>query len=563
MKKITRVGLASFAALAMGLTACGGGGGGENTGGTGEEQNATDLTFDYNEQPYDKIKEGGTITTAITEINAQMNVWHADMTAYTRDLWEWYNPVALNFDAEGNVSPDPDYFTDISDEVKDGKTVVTYTINDKATFNDGTAIDWKAMEAAWKACGAIDEAYTCNSTDGYDKIESVEAGENDKQAVVTFKSEFPWWKGLFDTFLHPKALDNKVFQEGYVNEPHPEWGAGPYKVEKIDPTAGVAVFVPNDKWWGEDKGKLEKRVFQQMESQASINAFRNGQIDATGVATKERLEQIKDMEDIDVRRGSSPASRLLTLNSEGPLLGDDKVREAIYTAIDRQVIADINFQGLDYTEELPGSFLLFPYQEGYQDNFGEAVSFDVEKSKSLLEEAGWTEGAEGIREKDGEKLEINYPTFGDEPTTVATAKALQSMLKEAGIQLNIQEKASADFAKVMNAREFDMVFSGFLSSDPYGVAYACQIWCSESSLNRSGVGTPEIDKLLKEDMVAEGTEEGQTKVANEAEAEAFKRFGLMPMYGGPEIVAAKKGLANMGAGVFAVPRIQDIGWVEE
>lgn len=564
MKKRTRVGLALVSALAMGLTACGSGGGEGPGGPEGEGQTSTSMTSDYNVQPYENIKEGGTFTTPITEINAQMNLWHADMTAYTRDLWQWYNPQTLNWDAEGNVTPDPDYFSEISDEVVDGKTQVTYTINEQATFNDGTPIDFRAMESVWKACGGADEAYTCNSTDGYSQIESVTAGENDKQAVVTFKNEFPWWKGLFDSFLHPDAVAVDVFQEGYVNEPHPEWGAGPYKVEKIDATEGIAIFVPNEKWWGEDKGKLEQRIFQQMDSQASLNAFRNGQLDATDVASEERLTQVQDMEGIEIRRGNEPANRLLTLNGESPHLGDDKVREAVLTGIDRQVIADINFQGLDYTEELPGSFLLFPWQEGYQDNFGDAVSFDPEKAKTLLDEAGWTAPAEGeIREKDGEKLTLNYPTFSDSATTAATAKAFQSMMADIGVELNIQEKASADFATTMNNREFDMVASGFLSSDPYGVAYACQIWCSDSQLNRSAVGTPEIDKLLNEDMIAEGTEEGQTSVANEAEAEGFKRHGLMPLYGGPEIVAAKTGLANYGADVFGQVRIQDIGWVQE
>ena len=562
MKKFARVGLASVAALTMALSACGGGGEGGKTE-EGPALTSTEMAVDFNEQPYDKIKEGGTLTLPITEINAQMNTWHADSTAYTTTLWNWYNPVAIGFSADGEALPDPDYITDISDEVKDGKTVVTYTLNEDATFNDGTPIDWHALEAGWKACGELDEAFTCNSTDGYNQIESVTAGENDKQAVVTFKNEFPWWHGLFNTFLHPKAAEAKTFQEGYLNEPHPEWGAGPYKVEKMDPNEGVAVFVPNDKWWGEDKAKLEKVVYQQMESQAALNAFRNGQLDATAVGTQERLKQVDGMEGIEIRRGNDVANRLMMINSKAPMLDDIKVREAIFTAIDRQVIADIAFQGLNYTEELPGSLLYFPFQEGYQDNFGEAVTYDTEKAKKLLEEAGWAAGEDGIYAKDGKKLEINFPIFGDDPTTAAQSKAYQSMLKEAGIQLNIQEKASSDFAKVITAEEFDMVAMAFRSTDPYGPAYACQIWCSNSELNKSATGTPEIDKLLKEEMTAEGTEEGQAEVANKAEAEAFKTYGVMPTYAGPVIIAAKSGLANYGADVFGVQRPQDIGWVEE
>ena len=153
MKRINRVVGALAVSAALIATGCGGGGGDE---GDGPVQDATTAMVDYNQQPYEKIKEGGSVTTAITEINAQMNVWHADMTKYTRELWIWYNPQPLLYTAEGDVEADPDYFTEISDEVVDGKTQVTYTINEKAVFNDGTPIDWRALEAGWKACNGED-----------------------------------------------------------------------------------------------------------------------------------------------------------------------------------------------------------------------------------------------------------------------------------------------------------------------------------------------------------------------------------------------------------------------
>jgi peptide/nickel transport system substrate-binding protein len=63
--------------------------------------------------------------------------------------------------------------------------------------------------------------------------------------------------------------------------------AGPYQIQNFDKENGTITFVRNPKWWGK-AGRLDSRTFLTMESAASINAFKNGQLDATGVATKDR-----------------------------------------------------------------------------------------------------------------------------------------------------------------------------------------------------------------------------------------------------------------------------------
>ncbi|TLK57023.1 ABC transporter family substrate-binding protein, partial [Pseudomonas aeruginosa] len=94
------------------------------------------------------------------------------------------------------------YLTNVNAEEVDGKTVVTYDINPDAVFNDGTPIDWRVFETMWKFNNAENPDVVANSTDGYDQIESVTAGESDKQAVVTYKQAYPWWQALFDRVLH-------------------------------------------------------------------------------------------------------------------------------------------------------------------------------------------------------------------------------------------------------------------------------------------------------------------------------------------------------------------------
>ena len=450
---------------------------------------------DYNPLERDQIKDGGELTLPILEVPEQSNSLHGNAIVDGTTLWRWYNPQMTLADGDGTWHPNPAYLTNVNAEEVDGKTVVTYDINPDAVFNDDTPIDWRAFETMWKFSNAENPDVVANSTDGYDQIESVTAGESDKQAVVTYKQAYPWWQALFDRVLHPSVVDAQTFNEGYLKNPHPEWGAGPYKVDKFDYNSGTVSFVPNEKWWGE-KPKLDKVTYRQMESQATINAYQAGEVDAVEIANKDHLAVAKTVKDTVLRGTLRPSNYLVTLNAKTPTLEDVKVREAVFTGMDRETLAQVRFNGMDYTENLPGSFALFQNQKGYQDNFGGLVTYDQDKAKQLLDEAGWAEGSDGIREKDGKKLTLRYVTFGDSQLVKSTAAAMQKMMKDIGVDLQVAERPSSDFSQVIAEREFDVLTSGFVSYDPYGVAYFKQVYASDSELNKSGTGTPEMDQKI-------------------------------------------------------------------
>ena len=518
------------------------------------------LKGDYNSMERDQIKDGGELTLPIYEISEQSNSLHANSVMDTLTLWRWYNPQPVLFDGDGTWHPNPDYLTNVKDEEVDGKTVVTYDINPDAVFNDGTPIDWRAFETTWKVSNGENKDFSVSSTDGYELIESVTAGESDKQAVVTFKQPFAWWQALFNQFMHPAVSDPQTFNEGYLKNPHPEWGAGPYKVDQFDYNSGTVSFVPNEKWWGE-KPKLDKVTYRQMESQATINAYQAGEVDAVEITNKDHLAVAKTVKDTTLRGTLRPSNYLVTLNAKTPTLEDVKVREAVFTGINRETLAQVRFNGMDYTENLPGSFALFQNQKGYQDNFGGLVTYDQDKAKQLLDEAGWTEGSDGIREKDGKKLTLRYVTFGDSQLTKSTAAAMQKMLKDIGVDLQVAERPSSDFSQVIAEREFDVLTSGFTSYDPYGVAYFKQVYASDSELNKSGTGTPEMDEKIAE-LQQLPTQEEQIERANELEKEALQQYGIMPYVNGPQLYATKNGLANYGSYAFALVPKENIGWAK-
>ncbi|MGN5381541.1 oligopeptide/dipeptide ABC transporter ATP-binding protein [Streptomyces lasalocidi] len=421
---------ALLTAISVTATACQSSSG---TGATGSDAKDTPAAAsgaaDYNPTPYDRIEDGGTYTSAGT-FDDQGNPFNVNATLTASRVWSWYNADAITYSPTGDVQYNPDYFSDVKVSVEGGDQTVTLTINPKAVFNDGTPIDWTAIRATWQANNGSDKAYAANSTDGYDRITSVEKGKDAKQAVLTFKGVYPAWSSLFTTFLHPKAATVGNFDKAYVKKAHPEWGAGPYTVGSWDTHSGNLTFVRNPRWWGR-KGKLDKRVYVNLESTAAVNAFKNGQLDSVPAVDAESLQQVKGVKGTEIRRGGSPFEYSLYLNTKSPVLADKTVRKAVEESVDRAQIAKIQFQGLDYQEPLPGSAVLYSFQKGYQDNVSAVLAYAPDAARKELDAAGWKPGSDGIRARNGRKLEIGYTLLGDDPLGKATAGALAAMLKQA------------------------------------------------------------------------------------------------------------------------------------
>lgn len=467
---------------------------------------------------------------------------------YTAKLAWFYTPQLSFNDPKGNITYNEDYLTDVKQATVGGNTQVTYDINPKAKWNDGQDMDWTMFRDTWNALNGKDKAYDVSSTDGYSSIASVKKGKDAKQAIVTFDGPFVYWKSLFYEIVNPHIAKAEAFNKAYVNNPHPEWGAGPYTISKFDAKGGTVSFKPNPKWWGATP-HLDELTFVQMEEAASINAFKNGQIDAVQASDAEQVNQVKSVKGTELRRGTTTSNNLLVFNSTSPQLKDPAVRKAVMEGIDRAQLAKITFQGLGYTEPLPGSFTLFPFQKGYQDTFGKLVKFDAEKAKKDLDAAGWKAGSDGVRAKDGKKLELTFPTIGDRATTKARATALAQMMKDIGVKLDIEAHPSADFNKVFTKRAFDIFGMGFISSDPNGMLFICQMYCSDSTLNVSRSVPKSMDKETKA-VTNLPTLDQQIDAGNKVELEAMKTYGIMPTHNGSTIWAVKKGLANYGAAQF-------------
>lgn len=560
--------MAAVAALGVALAGCGSQG--AQTQPTGEAEPADGFPSDYqgtypmpdvdkaynNPKSRDEVKDGGTLTLATTYTSSWNALSTDGNTGYMQEFWSYYAPQLFTLDFKGNITWNKDFITK-AETVSEDPLTVKFTINDQAKWNNGKPIDWTAFRATWQVRNGSNDEYNPPSTEGFEQISSVEQGDTAKEAVITFKQPWYPWESLFDTLYNPDATDPKTFTQGWNDNPHNEWQAGPFKVEKAD--KDEAVFVPNENWWG-DKPKLEKVTYKYMDVTAAANAFKNGELDIASAGSNELLQTVKGTKDTQVRVGYSKSNTVLEYNGKSEALSDQKVRQAITMAFDRDTWVNIAYQGLNWTPQASGSELFPVFQAGYEDNRPDAAkSLDVEGAGKLLESAGYAKGDDGYYAKDGKPLSFRYTYFTGSATTTALAKAYQQMMKNAGIQVELDERDNSKFSTTITSGDFEVIALNWSSPSPYSQVNVSQLYGSDSDSNFTGVGSEEVDRLA----AVPGTIADQLEAvaaANKAEKAALELYGTMPVSVPPSMIAVKQGLANYGPAGFTSLDVINLGW---
>ena len=567
MKNLTKIGGVTAVVAALALTACGGGGGAATGPEAGKGQDAgSDLAklVSINAKDAKDLQPGGTVTLPLGNIGPDFNGFSnngnsADNTALHRPIDQAGTWGCWNFDFDGTATPNKDFCEDVKSEVKDGKQTITIKVNEKATYNDGTPIDVKAFENTWNMLKGENKDIDIVSSGAYEFVDSVKAGSSDKEVVVTTTQPVYPLDALFTGLIHPAVNTPAIFNEGFTGDMHPEWMAGPFKLDQYDSAAKTVTLAQNDKWWG-TKPVLEKVVFRQLESSAAIAAFKNGEIDGVSANTITPYKQLDGTKDSEIRRGQRLFAGGLNLNAQKAPLTDVAIRKAIFTAVDREALRKVRFNGLNWEETSSGSMMLLPFSKYYQDNYP-VKETGAEAAKKVLTDAGYTANAAGIMEKDGVPAAFKISNFGDDPTTLAFAQTLQNQLKAGGMDVGIDQRASADFGKVLGSRDFFMSVSGYTvgadATDAVKQFY-------DSKTNENELGDAELDAEIKKlSTIADNAE--RNKAAMEVEKKHMEKyFSMGVVMNGPQISFVRTGLANYGPSLFKslsqVPDWTTIGW---
>ncbi|HEV8625884.1 MAG TPA: ABC transporter family substrate-binding protein, partial [Acidimicrobiia bacterium] len=560
--------VALVAALGLVFTACGGG------GGTKTEEGQTDgkgkggpsaTAYDINPVARDKVADGGQLQWPVTEIPPNLNYHHLDGTLRdTSDIMTALMPSLFIFDAESVATINPNYLVSAELTATQPKQVVTYKFNPKAVWSDGTPIGFADIEAQWKAQSGTNPDYKISSKNGYEQIESVVKGADDREAVVTYKQPYTDWKGLFSP-LYPASTNNdpKVYNEGWIGKIPVT--AGPFKFGVIDETAKTLTIVRDDKWWG-DRAKLDRIVFRAIPSDGHIDALINGEVDFIDVGPDvNKLTRAQQAPNLTIHKAAGPNFRHITVNGKADVLKDVKVRRALAMAINRDQIAKTLLGPLGVEAKPLQNHLFMANQKGYKDNAGALSSPNVEEAKKLLDEAGWTVQGE-FRKKDGKELAIRFVIPSNVASSQQESSLVFNMLKAINVKVIIDSVPSDDFfEKYVNTGNFDVTVFSWIGT-PFPISSSKSIYAEpkgdDIQQNYARIGSPELDALFDK-ATSEFDEQKAIDIGNEIDAMIWDEVHSITLYQRPEIVATKSNLANFGAFGFATPpRYEDIGFTK-
>ena len=344
-----------------------------------------------------------------------------------------------------------------------GGMTITYDINPAAVWDDGSQITVADFKATWEASlnspGSI-------STSGYDLVTGVEAGSSDKQAVVTMKAVYASWRGLFSGLIKAAAVKNTMDVSGDFAENIPFSGR-PYKIQSWSPDQ--VVYVPNDKYWGDDKAVTKKFVMvPKPDSDTEIASLKAGEVDFIYPQFYAGIEDAVKQENIQSQIDYGGDYEGLYFQQKCGPFADPNYRAAFSMSIDREALFEQIYIPLGGKDLLQcGPMVPGPYCNG--DEF--AKSYDPAGAEKLLTENGWSKNAEGMwANPNGEVPDVRWIINTGNTRRESTQAYLIPLLTAAGFKVRADNcDAACYFERRLPAMDYDLAM--YISTAPPDPSY--------------------------------------------------------------------------------------------
>lgn len=400
-------------------------------------------------------------------------------------------------------------------EANKDKTEFTFTIRDGVTFSDGSALDAAAVKLNLDALGlGIKDAQIAPNVD-FAAYKSAEVIDGNKVKVTLKRPDANFLRATSSVtagLVSPKTLELDNAAQSSISK---IVGSGPFVFESEKPDEEVVFSSRDDYAWAPETAEnqndayLDKLVVKYLPEVASrAGAAQSGQVDLV------RGLQPVDEQVLSANGGKVYAAQGvdLTANHAAVRIGsgklqDAKVRQALQIGIDRQAIKDTV---LSDSYVIAGS-ILNHQAPGFVD-LSAQLAYDPEKAKQLLDEAGWKPGPDGIRQKDGEKLELTVSTSNNSVVIKPAFELIEQQWREIGVQLI---NRAADNTFLANALVDDKV--EFFGTRQFAYGGLGPVYAPANNTQTLNADA-ELNKLFAEEQSAASEEEHLELVAEEQRA---------------------------------------------
>jgi len=421
---------------------------------------------------------------------------------------------------------------------------VTYELPAEAVWGDGTPMTTEDVVFSWEV--GRNEATGVGNLELYRRIEKVEV-ESDKRFTFHVNKRTCDYEGMDDFQILPAHIERAVFEAGktgyskrtaYDGDPgNPGLWFGPYRVTEVEPGAYV-VLERNEKWWGKPPA-FDRIIVRAIENTAALTAnLLSGDIDYIAGELGPTLDQALAFERrhgdrFDFVYKPGLVYEHIDLMLDNPVLQDIRVRRALIHAIDREVINQRLFDGRQ-----PVAHANINPQDAVYNPDVRQYAFDPQAAATLLDEAGWTVGPDGIRQNaEGAPLRLEIMTTAGNKTREAVQQVLQSNWKQVGVDVRIRNQpARVLFGETISQRRFTgmtmYAWLTFPENIPRSTLHSEEIPTEAngfSGQNYPGYRSAEMDQVI-DDLEVVCEPEANHDLWNRAQALYADDLPVIPLY---------------------------------
>ena len=426
-------------------------------------------------------------------------------------------------------------------EISEDNREITFALRDGITFHDGSAFNADSVAYTFERLATVGA-----KNPNFEMAKAITVEVIDPLTVKLVFEEpnaafFNAMTGGYGAMLSPEATEAAGDQ--YGREPS---GTNAYKLKDWQTGSTVSLEAFEDfaaaPAYFENQGApyIQERLYRVIpETFAQVASLETGEVDSVGLTATD-LPRFENDDRFEIFSAREPELGYLGLNRTRPMMEDPNVRKALAHAIDRDEIVNTLFEGgLAEACSTP----LPPSVPGFDKSLEEfAPKFDIEAAKTLLDEAGWVEGADGIREKDGEKFKPQLYT-STSTTLGQLATLIQGQLRNIGVDMEIHQLEIAALLDFTPKGEHEMLLLSWGWSDP-DVLYLFLSTDRLATSNRVHYSNPDFDALLVEGQQTID-QEARMQVYFEAQKMLLEDLPWIPLYMPISKTAVAKRIKNV------------------
>lgn len=435
--------------------------------------------------------QGGTYTEGIVGEPSYINPVIAQSAEVNADMVQLVYSGLFSYDERGRIREN---LAERYELVEEGKKYIV-SLRRGVKWHDGR--DFSADDVLFTVRTLQDPAYKSPLRANW---QGVEVSKEDEYRVVFSlkKAYFDFLENLTVGIL-PKHVWEGIAPEKFALTDinlNPI-GTGPFRVEgfKKDSNGVILSYeLRSFQDYFEGAPFIQKLVLYFYRSEDELlSAYNRREVLGMSNVSSGRLSAVSEKKDVTVRELIQPRVFAVFLNEKKSVpLADERVRKALAFATDREAIVRQVLHGFGTQ-----SFSLFsPIMNAYS-SAGEAYQFRPDEAEKVLEEAGWKVNSDGVREKNGVRLEfeISTPNWSE---IVETAHLLSEQWNRVGAHVSVRVLDNiSDAQRTIRSREYSALLYGLAMTfepDPYSFWHSEQTGEFES--NFSMFGDKRADELL-------------------------------------------------------------------